>query len=94
MWVSELEFNVPFQHKHGYIRDDWYDVRVWWLSALDYEHQESSESVAASRRGADDCRLAFGRQTKTAKDQSHVVSVQLVFIKIAEAEAVSPEESY
>ena len=20
-WVSELEFNVPFQHKHGYIRD-------------------------------------------------------------------------
>jgi len=20
--VSELEFNVPFQHKHGYIRDD------------------------------------------------------------------------
>jgi len=28
MWVSELEFNVPFQHKHGYIRDDWYDVRV------------------------------------------------------------------
>jgi len=21
-WVSELEFNVPFQHKHGYIRDE------------------------------------------------------------------------
>ena len=21
-WVSELEFNVPFQHKDGYIRDD------------------------------------------------------------------------
>jgi len=20
--VSELEFNVPFQHKHGYIRDE------------------------------------------------------------------------
>jgi len=20
-WVNELEFNVPFQHKHGYIRD-------------------------------------------------------------------------
>jgi len=20
--VSELEFNVPFLHKHGYIRDD------------------------------------------------------------------------
>jgi len=22
--VSELEFNVPFQHKHDYIRDDQY----------------------------------------------------------------------
>ena len=21
--VSELEFNVPFQHKHGYIRDEY-----------------------------------------------------------------------
>jgi len=21
-WVSELEFKVPFQHKHGYIRDE------------------------------------------------------------------------
>jgi len=21
-WVSELEVNIPFQHKHGYIRDD------------------------------------------------------------------------
>jgi len=21
-WVCELEFNVPFQHKHGYIRDE------------------------------------------------------------------------
>ena len=21
-WVSELEFNVPFQHRHGYIRDE------------------------------------------------------------------------
>jgi len=21
-WVSELELNVPFQHKHGYIRDE------------------------------------------------------------------------
>ena len=21
-WVSELEFNIPFQHKHGYIRDE------------------------------------------------------------------------
>jgi len=20
--MSELEFNVPFQHKHGYIRDE------------------------------------------------------------------------
>ena len=20
--ISELEFNVPFQHKHGYIRDE------------------------------------------------------------------------
>jgi len=20
--VSELEFNIPFQHKHGYIRDE------------------------------------------------------------------------
>jgi len=24
--VSELEFNVPFQHKHGYIRDDYGDI--------------------------------------------------------------------
>jgi len=22
-WESELEFNVPFQHKHGYIREHW-----------------------------------------------------------------------
>jgi len=22
MLVSELEFNVPFQHKHGYIREE------------------------------------------------------------------------
>jgi len=22
LWVSEWEFNVPFQHKHGYIRDE------------------------------------------------------------------------
>jgi len=21
-WVSQLEFNVPFQHKYGYIRDE------------------------------------------------------------------------
>ena len=27
--VSELEFNVPFQHKHGYIRDD-FEPRLLW----------------------------------------------------------------
>jgi len=27
--VSELEFNVPFQHKHGYIRDDTVQVGIY-----------------------------------------------------------------
>jgi len=27
--VSELEFNVPFQHKHGYIRDELYRGGIW-----------------------------------------------------------------
>jgi len=27
--VSELEFNVPFQHKHGYIRDDTDGGEIW-----------------------------------------------------------------
>jgi len=27
--VRWLEFNVPFQHKYGYIRDE--DVRSMWL---------------------------------------------------------------
>jgi len=30
--VSELEFNVPFQHKHGYIRDD--PQYMVWREAL------------------------------------------------------------
>jgi len=32
--VSELEFNVPFQHKHGYIRDDPGVVLLWFQSIL------------------------------------------------------------
>jgi len=27
--VSELEFNVPFQHKHGYIRDVTKFAQTW-----------------------------------------------------------------
>jgi len=26
-WVSELEFNAPFQHKYGYIRDEQYNTK-------------------------------------------------------------------
>ena len=26
MLVGCLEFNVPFQHKYGYIRDEWFHV--------------------------------------------------------------------
>jgi len=44
--TSELEFNVPFQHKHGYIRDErrLYDVGglsehvFWFLSQLLISH--------------------------------------------------------
>ena len=30
--VSQLEFNVPFQHKYGYIRDDVYLVKLLFES--------------------------------------------------------------
>jgi len=33
--VSELEFNVPFQHKHGYIRDD-IRLGIFELSGIEF----------------------------------------------------------
>ena len=44
--VSQLEFNVPFQHKYGYIRDEekirrWLSKRRWWWNcshAMNFLH--------------------------------------------------------
>jgi len=32
-----LEFNVPFQHKYGYIRDEWnLSAARWWNSIIEF----------------------------------------------------------
>jgi len=55
-----------------------YSVHVR-LSVLDYKHKESSKSVTASGRRADDCRLTLHGQTKTAKVENRVVSIHFMF---------------
>jgi len=50
------------------------------VSVVDYEHQESAESIAASGGRADDCRLSLRRQTQTAQVKSHDVSAQFLML--------------
>jgi len=45
LWVSALEFNVPFQHKHGYIRDEYFIVKCF-VSCDSERHHAIAEQTA------------------------------------------------
>jgi len=47
-----LEFNVPFQHKYGYIRDEnkkcgWWYLALNWTEVAGYEYQFHVDNKAA-----------------------------------------------
>jgi len=43
--VSELEFNVPFQHKHGYIRDDFVIIVVLYIIYAVFTDADSTLAI-------------------------------------------------
>jgi len=54
--VSELEFNVPFQHKHGYIRDEMRMFR--WMCNVKLKDRVPSKELR-ERLGIDDITLVL-----------------------------------
>jgi len=48
--VSELELNVPFQHKHGYIRDDKEACITWGHSHWHHPGIPLNRACAAAMR--------------------------------------------
>ena len=68
--VGWLEFNVPFQHKYGYIRDDAGSVHGW-LSCCGRCDVDGGEGHGLHRSSTGDDRCCHG-------DRDSVVSVRVV----------------
>jgi len=71
-WVSDLEFNVPFQHKHGYIRDDRHTMQ-WTKNVFSLRLNSAVDRYSFDSVGS----WFYRRGTATEKARSPIFSFGL-----------------